>query len=411
MANINNGKWTKTQLQDGFNKSHLLQKEKLHEEAGVPINEHGSTLEDVKQFADHLGIQINIVDGDQFNELIYTTEGGAQAVNDSMIYLYKNKNHFHVITSMPAFLWKDYYCHTCKKSYTHRDRHKCPSKCIACFKYNSQCATKNEDVITCDKCNRSFFGKQCFEEHLRNRARKGGKEDVVCRSVQKCLQCGRTVKGSEEHICGYSSCSNCKEYCDMKTHQCYMLPKQCKGGKCEKDCVKQVKEGKIKEKDMCSICKTYTEKYMFLDFECNQETGTHKVNWADVQDFEGNVTNFETVDDFCKFAFCKEHKGYTFMAHNAKGYEAQFILKYCIENGLKPYCIYAGTKIMSMTIQQYNIRIIDTINFGASGLAAFPKTFVLKELKKGYFPTTSTNNVIKTTLAQCQVRNITGMIK
>ena len=35
-----------------------------------------------------------------------------------MIYLYKNKNHFDVITSMPGFLCKKYYCHTCKKAYT-----------------------------------------------------------------------------------------------------------------------------------------------------------------------------------------------------------------------------------------------------------------------------------------------------
>ena len=52
-----------------------------------------------------------------------------------MIYLYKNKNHFDVITSMTGFLCKSYYCHSCKKSYKKRDCHKCPDKCIACFKY------------------------------------------------------------------------------------------------------------------------------------------------------------------------------------------------------------------------------------------------------------------------------------
>ena len=72
------------------------------------------------------------MDGDQFNELIYSSE-----VCDEMIYLYKNGNHFDVITSMSAFLCKDYYCHTCKKSYTLRDKHKCPAKCLACFKYFS----------------------------------------------------------------------------------------------------------------------------------------------------------------------------------------------------------------------------------------------------------------------------------
>ena len=35
---------------------------------------------------------------------------------------------------MPAFLAKKYYCHTCKKGCTRRDKHKCPDKCLSCFK-------------------------------------------------------------------------------------------------------------------------------------------------------------------------------------------------------------------------------------------------------------------------------------
>ena len=132
-----------------------------------------STLEDVKKFSEHLGVQINIVDGDQFNALIYNSE-----VCDEMIYLYKNGNHFDVIMSMPAFLCKDYYCHTCKKSYTLRDEHRCPEKCLACFKYFSDGVKCSGDVIKCNSYNRSFFGQGCFDEHKRNRST--GKSDVEC---------------------------------------------------------------------------------------------------------------------------------------------------------------------------------------------------------------------------------------
>ena len=48
VANINKTQWTNSQLNDGFNRSRKLQKnkaEKLHEEACVEINEFGSTLE------------------------------------------------------------------------------------------------------------------------------------------------------------------------------------------------------------------------------------------------------------------------------------------------------------------------------------------------------------------------------
>ena len=39
-----------------------------------------------------------------------------------------------------------------------------------------------------------------------------------------------------------------------------------------------------------------------------------------------------------------------------------------------------------MTVKEYKIRFIDSINFVNDALETFPKTFGLKELKKGYFP-------------------------
>ena len=56
---------------------------------------------------------------------------------------------------MPAFLSKDYYCHTCKKGYTRRDKHKCPNKCLACFKAEKHVG----DNIVCKYCNRVFLGE------------------------------------------------------------------------------------------------------------------------------------------------------------------------------------------------------------------------------------------------------------
>ena len=150
-ANINKMKWTASQLKNGFNDSRKLQgteASKLHEEAGVPVTDYGNTLEHVEKFA-HLGIQINIVDAHYFNEIIYTANTDA----DEIIYVYKNKNHYDVITSMPAFLGKGYYCHTCKKSYTQRDKHRCPLKCLSCFKTEHHTG----DKITCDKCKLTFF--------------------------------------------------------------------------------------------------------------------------------------------------------------------------------------------------------------------------------------------------------------
>ena len=228
-ANINKMKWTASQLKNGFNDSKKLQgteASKLQEEAGVPVTDYGNTLENVEKFAQHLGIQINIVDADYFNEIIYTANTDAAEI----IYVYKNKNHYDVITSMPAFLGKGFYCHTCKKSYTQRDKHRCPLKCLSCFKTEHHTG----DKITCDKCNRTFVGKNCFDEHLRDRS-KSKKRNIVCELVQKCTKCHRTVGDLKKHVCGHATCSNCKSYCDPKTHKYYMLPVETKGGACTRE--------------------------------------------------------------------------------------------------------------------------------------------------------------------------------
>ena len=153
---------------------------------------------------------------------------------------------------MPAFLAKDYYCHTCKRGYTRRDKHKCPDKCLACFKPGQHTG----DIIVCGTCNRTFFGQKCYEEHLKNRS-KGKKRDVVCKLIQKCLECKRTVSDLKQHVCGYATCNNWKEYCDLTKHQCYMLPVETKGGACTREipCTGP-------KKGWCLCCKTRSENYI-----------------------------------------------------------------------------------------------------------------------------------------------------
>ena len=96
MANLQPEKWTNTQLHNGFNKSRKLQKEqamKLHEESNVEINDYGNDLTDIEKFAKHLNIEINIIDTEQFNNIIYTANKGTE----DKIYLLKTRNHFDVI--------------------------------------------------------------------------------------------------------------------------------------------------------------------------------------------------------------------------------------------------------------------------------------------------------------------------
>ena len=184
------------------------------------------------------------------------------------------------------------------------------------------------------------------------------------------------------HKCGYSECTNCGKYVG-KNHKCFMKKIKATGGYCTVDGKKPCKNNdSIKKTDWCYPCRTYTEKYIFYDFEATQNTGTHTVNLSIAQDFEGKEYIHNSIEEFCKGFLNDKFKGYTFIAHNSKGYDCHFILKLLIDQGIKPYCIYNGAKIMFMEIPKLSIRFIDSLNFLQMPLKSFPKTF----LKKGYFP-------------------------
>ena len=69
-----------------------------------------------------------------------------------------------------------------------------------------------------------------------------------------------------------------------------------KGGHCKVDSKKPCKNNdSIKKKDWCYSCRTYTDKYIIYDFEANQNTCTHNVNFSIAQDFEGKSTYITTL--------------------------------------------------------------------------------------------------------------------
>ena len=58
---------------------------KLHEEVNIEINDYGKDFSDVETFAKHLGIEINIIDAEQFNSIIHMVNKGSS----DKIYLLK----------------------------------------------------------------------------------------------------------------------------------------------------------------------------------------------------------------------------------------------------------------------------------------------------------------------------------
>src|SRR6266581_7089227 len=73
------------------------------------------------------------------------------------------------------------------------------------------------------------------------------------------------------------------------------------------------------------------------------------------------------------------------IAHNAKAYDAQFILKHCISCRFTPNVIKIGTKILQMNINQFTF--IDSLSFLQMPLKRMPFTFGFEDsVLKGDLP-------------------------
>ena len=86
-------------------------------------------------------------------------------------------------------------------------------------------------------------------------------------------------------------------------------------------------------------------------------------------------------------ALSKMKRKYICIAHNAKGYDCQFVLQHYEQIGFRPKSvILQGMKIVSMDVTD-NLRFLDSFNYVTCALAAFPATFGFKDdLSKQFFP-------------------------
>ena len=132
-----------------------------------------------------------------------------------------HNNFYDVITKMPGFFARSYYCHTCKKAYSNYEKHLCPDACKCCG-FRSACP--EESWIVCNECHRSFKSQQCYDRHkeLRGEARS------VCQNLIKCTQCNRAVQpcyaAPEKHGCGMKKCWICGKFVKIEGHKCFIQP-------------------------------------------------------------------------------------------------------------------------------------------------------------------------------------------
>lgn len=100
------------------------------------------------------------------------------------------------------------------------------------------------------------------------------------------------------------------------------------------------------------------------------------------------VQVFETNNDFCNWLFSDINSNNTAIAHNAQGFDGIFLMKFIINTMTSkdsmPSIIMKGIKILTLSYRK--VKLIDSFSFIPMALDKLPKTFGIKELKKGFFP-------------------------
>ena len=376
----------------GISEGNGIQRERafdLHEAANVPLGPCG--LKEVELFQQHLvNYQIIVVSGDQNNSIIYPYQPPANPNPEKSIYLYYQAKHFDVITSLPGFLCKSYFCHKCHKAYDHTTDHLCKDQCQMCRGVG---CVYEDSGITCNECDRLFKNQACYDRHKQQPINRGGR--VVCEAIRKCPKCGNSMdvrRINNGHVCVDKKCPTCKIDRNPQdlNHKCYMQ--------------------QLERKEESSY-----NHLLFFDFECTQERAIHEVNLCVVYDEEKEVGVFRgknAVRDFCKWLLTPEHQDCIVMAHNFQGYDSYPILKFLNENAIEYDVVYNGAKCVTLATEnkknQFKIKFMDSLNFIPMALAKFPKTFAQPELCKGYFPHFSIRTRIKITWDLYRVRMITG---
>ena len=343
----------------------------LHEAANVPLGPCG--LKEVDLFQHYLvNYQIIVLSGDQDNTIIYPPQPRANPNPEKSIYLYYQANHFDVITKLPGFLNRNYFCHVCHKSFDHTTDHLRKGMCRSCLGFG--CVIQGNGM-TCNECDRLFKNQACYDRHKHQPINGGGR--TVCQVIRKCPKCKQSMdvrKIGKPHQCvDNKKCPTCKKERNPSdlNHQCYMQ--------------------QLEPKEESSY-----NQLLFFDFECTQEHGIHEVNLCVVYDESGEAAVFQgknAVKDFCTWLLTPQHQDCIVIAHNFQGYDSYPIVKFLNENAVPCKTIYNGTKCMMLETKtkkshQFGIRIkfIDSLNFIPMALAKFPKTFAQPELCKGYFP-------------------------
>lgn len=359
--------------------------------AGVKVKQKTSH-KDIEKISNALQLQIKIVSA----EGLFVAKTFGDPSWDSIYLLERRETvqsnvnfHFDAIVNMRVLKKIPFYCFHCDVGFKTIQGHICPDVrqfwCFACF--TRKCALeqkvqKSNHVLQCSKCGVSCRNDECKQAHEKLKICKTFFCNKCRRKMLKATlpngmyQSDSDVAASHKCLCLCNLCGREKH----EVHKCFMLRQQ------------------FREK---------VTKLLFLDFETDQSSGEHipiycVLSWVifDVDEKTGGEfvkaqgcrafgVNDRVSKDVGKYLFfSKEFEDFTIIAHNMRGFDGCFLLRFLIENNINVQLVCNGLKLTSMFVPSLNIRLVDSLNFFQMSLAGIVSAMGIEnEVKcKGYFP-------------------------
>ncbi|CAO4385894.1 unnamed protein product [Caenorhabditis nigoni] len=312
-----------------------------------------------------------------------------------LLVLYLADGHYSGVRSVCALLKAKYYCGLCNAKGTDATSHyNCPLRHRLCgVKGCSE--SVSDQPRKCETCTVTFPSTTCYENHKR-KGPKGGKSR--CDYTKACKKCDTVYylnKNKEAHKCGEKWCYRCN--CKMtEQHKCVMPTSR----KNEKNLTwKRIYydiESRADETTgqqipvlfvalrCCARCVSNTPKEMesIENDICNNCAPDGRLKIIECISQENR--NVNVSHELTDWIFSDDHKGRVVVAHNASGYDAQFILENLIaSNKAEPKLILDGSKILFL--EHKGVRLLDSMKFLTMSLASLGKSFEIDSVK-GDFP-------------------------
>lgn len=311
-----------------------------------------------------------------------------------LMQLDNGTRHYNVITRIAGYLKSECYCFNCYSAVSRN--HRCNIGCASC---ESPDICHSEVVLTCPECGRKCSGSDCLDRH------KGSK---LCVRRWVCPVCAVEVARSESksHVCLSYHCKKCDVTYKATPHYCSMPPLKLRKQSNVIICAYDIecmfsKEGDQESHlpilltsmtvcDHCYIRENIRKKYddgIFLPLKIG--------SCSTCLDFLHVFRGEDCVNKFNDYilktlsphaAKLKLRPVIRVFAHNAKSYDARFILRDIFHRNLRDVkVIMQGTKILCIDIA--NVRYQDSLNLFMCQLKKLPDTYNFKErIRKGDFP-------------------------